>query len=43
MKQINKISENSNYSAVNLGAFDDLMAYSLIHPVNKKLIEGKVF
>jgi mannose-6-phosphate isomerase-like protein (cupin superfamily) len=43
MKQMNKISENSNYSAVDLGALDDLMEYSLIHPVNKKLIEGKVF
>ena len=40
---MHKISENSNYSAVDLGALDDLMEYSLIHPVNKKLIEGKVF
>jgi len=43
MKQINKISENTNYSAVDLGELNDLMDYSLIHPVNKKLIEGKVF
>lgn len=43
MKQIEKISENTNYSAVNLGGLNDLMDYSLIHPVNKKLIEGKVF
>src|ERR1035437_4457792 len=43
MKQIEKILENTNYSAVNLGELDNLMDYSLIHPVNKKLIEGKVF
>jgi mannose-6-phosphate isomerase-like protein (cupin superfamily) len=43
MKEFEKISENSNYSAIDLGALDDLMAYSLIHPVHKNLIEGKVF
>jgi mannose-6-phosphate isomerase-like protein (cupin superfamily) len=43
MKQIEKLSENTHYSAVNLGKLNDLMDYSLIHPVNKKLIEGKVF
>lgn len=43
MKKIEKISESTNYSAVNLGELDELMNYSLIHPVNKKLIEGKVF
>ncbi len=43
MKKIEKISESANYSAVNLGELDELMNYSLIHPVNKKLIEGKVF
>lgn len=43
MKQIEKISENSNYSAVDLGELDELMDYSLVHPVNKRLIEGKVF
>ena len=43
MKQIEKLSDNQHYTAVNLGTLDDLMAYSLIHPVNKRLIEGKVF
>lgn len=43
MKQIEKLSENMHYSAVNLGKLSDLMEYSLIHPVNKNLIEGKVF
>jgi len=43
MKQIEKLSENTNYSAVNLGNLKDLANYSLIHPVSKRLIEGKVF
>ncbi len=43
MKDIKKLSKSNNYSAVNLGSLNDLMEYSLIHPVNKKLIEGKVF
>lgn len=43
MKQIEKLSENENYTAVNLGNLDELMDYSLIHPLRKTLIEGKVF
>ncbi|WP_159518277.1 cupin domain-containing protein [Sunxiuqinia indica] len=43
MKKMENLSENTNYSAVNMGNLDTLMDYSLIHPVNKKLIEGKVF
>ncbi|HEY4786612.1 MAG TPA: cupin domain-containing protein [Bacteroidales bacterium] len=43
MKKIEKLSENTLYSAVNIGSLDNLRDYSLIHPVNKKLIEGKVF
>ena len=43
MKQIEKLSESANYSAVDLGNLNDLMDYSLVHPVNKKVIEGKVF
>jgi mannose-6-phosphate isomerase-like protein (cupin superfamily) len=43
MKETKKLSENANYSAINLGNLDDLMNYSLIHPVNKQKIEGKVF
>ena len=43
MKQIEKLSENTHYSAVNLGKLNDLADYSLIHPVSKRLIEGKVF
>lgn len=43
MKQIENLSENTSYTAVNMGNLSELMNYSLIHPVNKKLIEGKVF
>lgn len=43
MKQIKKLSESTNYSAVDLGNLNELMDYSLIHPVNKQKIEGKVF
>jgi mannose-6-phosphate isomerase-like protein (cupin superfamily) len=43
MKEIEELSENRYFTAVNLGRLDDLMDYSLVHPVNKKLIEGKVF
>lgn len=43
MKQIEKLSENAHFTAINLGNLDDIMSYSLIHPVNKNLLEGKVF
>ena len=43
MKEIEKLSENINHKAVNLGDLQELMDYSLIHPVNKQEIEGKVF
>jgi len=43
MKQLEKLAENSSYTAVNMGNLADIMDYSLIHPVNKKMLEGKVF
>lgn len=43
MKTIEKLSENAHYNAVDLGNLNDLMQYALVHPVSKKLIEGKVF
>ena len=43
MKEIKKLSEDKNYTAIDLGSLDELMEYSLIHPVNKQEIEGKVF
>lgn len=43
MKQIEKLSENNYYTAVDLGNLKDLEDFSLIHPKNKMLLEGKVF
>ncbi len=43
MKEIKKLSQNNNYSAIDLGNLNELMEYSMIHKVNKKKIEGKVF
>lgn len=43
MKQIEKLSENVHFTAVNIGNLEDILDYSLIHPVNKGVIEGKVF
>lgn len=43
MKAIEKISEDKNHTAINLGDLDELMQYSLIHKVNKQKIEGKVY
>jgi len=43
MKEIEVISENKNYTAVNIGSLDQLTEYSMIHPKNKKEITGKVF
>jgi len=43
MKKLEKLSENAHYTAVELGDLTDLKNYALIHPVNKQVIEGKVF
>ena len=43
MEKVKKISENSNYTALNIGKLDDLMEHSLIHPVSGSEIKGKVF
>ena len=43
MKQIEKISENNNYTAVNMGCFDELKNYSLTHPKTGQEVKGKVF
>lgn len=43
MKQLEKLSENALYTAVNMGSLEAVADYSLVHPVNKRLIEGKVF
>ncbi len=43
MKKVEKISENKNYTAVNVGRLEDIEKYSLIHPKLKTDIKGKVF
>jgi len=43
MSQIKELSQSTNYNAVDLGNLSELMDYSLIHPVNKQKVEGKVF
>lgn len=43
MKKSEVISENRNYTAVNIGSLQDVAAYSMIHPKLKHEIKGKVF
>ncbi|MCL2760978.1 MAG: cupin domain-containing protein [Desulfuromonadales bacterium] len=43
VKQVEKISENNNYTAVNVGSLNDLANYSLTHPKTGQEIKGKVF
>ncbi len=43
MKSVKKVSENNNYTAVNIGCLDQLDEHSLIHPVSKQEVKGKVF
>ncbi len=43
MKQIEKISENKNYTAVNIGNLNELREYSFIHPKTGQEVTGKVF
>lgn len=43
MKQIEKISENKNYTAVNVGSLHKLQDYSFIHPKSGQPVSGKVF
>ncbi|MDR2474312.1 MAG: hypothetical protein LBD45_00495 [Bacteroidales bacterium] len=43
MKLIEKISENKNHTAVNIGNLSELGDYSFIHPVTKQEVRGKLF
>jgi mannose-6-phosphate isomerase-like protein (cupin superfamily) len=43
MKEIEKISENKNYTAVSIGNLDELTDYSFIHPKTNREVRGKVF
>jgi len=43
MKTLQISSEGINYSAIDLGEFDNLMEYSYLHPKLKSEVKGKVF
>jgi quercetin dioxygenase-like cupin family protein len=43
MKQVEKIAENKNYTAVSIGSLEKLMDYSFIHPKTGREVCGKVF
>ena len=43
MRQIEKISDNKNYAAINIGNLEDIKSYSLIHAKTGKEVNGKVF
>uniref|UniRef100_UPI003217CAB4 cupin domain-containing protein n=1 Tax=uncultured Draconibacterium sp. TaxID=1573823 RepID=UPI003217CAB4 len=43
MKKVEQISENKNYTAVNVGSIDDIKSHSFIHPRLGTEINGKVF
>ncbi len=43
MKKVEMISENKNYTAINVGRLEDLANYSLFNPNLKTEIKGKVF
>ena len=43
MKKVEKIAENQNYTAVNVGSWEDIKDHSLIHAKLGTEIKGKVF
>jgi mannose-6-phosphate isomerase-like protein (cupin superfamily) len=43
MRKVEKISENKNYTAINIGSLKEINTYSLIHPKLGTEIKGKVF
>ncbi len=43
MKETEKISENKNYTAINIGDLAEVKNYSLIHPKLGTEIKGKLF
>ncbi len=43
MKKVENISENKNYTAVNVGSLSSIKDYSMIHPKLGVEIKGKVF
>lgn len=43
MKKTEKLSENKNYTAINIGNLNNISSYSLIHPKLGTEIKGKLF
>lgn len=43
MKRVETISENKNFTAINVGSLDSIVDYSFIHPKTQKEVTGKVF
>lgn len=43
MKKVETISENKNFTAINVGSLDSIVDYSFIHPKTQKEVTGKVF
>ena len=43
METINILSENENYTAVNIGSMNELMKHTLVHSVSGRIVEGKFF
>lgn len=43
MKRVETISENKNFTAINVGRLDRIVDYSFIHPKTQKEVTGKVF
>ncbi len=43
MKKVERISENKNFTAINIGSMKDISEYAFIHPKLGKEIKGKVF
>lgn len=43
MKSIEIISENKDYTAINIGSLNKLTEHTLVHPKTKQEIIGKVF
>jgi len=43
MNQIEIISENSNCTAINVGSMDKWNEYSIIFPISRREVKGKIF
>jgi hypothetical protein len=43
MSNLKLSSEGTNYSAIHIGEFENLMDHSFLHPKLKQVVKGKVF